>query len=540
MQETAYQARPACKMITMATKALNSLSPRSRRTPRAAAALIVAATALGLASCAGGDGSSGSEGGTHGPEGAKELAADSRELVADETGNGVATTQAFFDSAAEVFVAGEDRNAQASAADAAVAAGAPMLVVRGEGSDAAAVAEEIQRLGAETVHDYGAGLSEEDLGEGVSIEVTEDFETQAADAQDPFGELKRIAGLDSDYDVPAAALISAQTAEDAGASALAATARSAGADVLGVPVADPRATSESMQALEDGAVVGLGKDFDSQDEFDASAELAAAGELPGGGGLLFPGRRMVALYGHPSGGALGLMGEQPPAEAVDRVQKLVHEYQPHTDYPVMPAFEIIATVASSEPGPDGDFSNEADPEELIPYIDAITEAGGYAFLDLQPGRANLLDQAKLYEDLLKRPNVGLALDPEWKIGPDEQPMGRVGHVEAHEITEVGDWLAELARDNELPQKGLIVHQFQLQMIRDRETINTDHPELSFILHADGHGGPDQKFDTWNTMQQGLSDDYFMAWKNFIDEDTPTFTPEQTYDIEPRPWFVSYQ
>ena len=531
-------------MITMATKALNSLSPRSRRTPRATAALIVAATALGLASCAGGDGSSGSEGGASGPEGAKELAADSRELVADENGNGVATTQAFFDSASEVFVAGEDHNAQASAADAAVAAGAPMLVVRGEGTardgNVAAVAEEIERLGAETVHDYGAGLSDTDLADGVSIEAIEDFGTQAADAADPLGEVKRIAGLDSEYDVPAVALISAQTAEGEGGAALAATARSAGAEVLGVPVADPRATSESMQALEDGAVVGLGKDFDSQDKFDASAELAAAGELPGGGGLVFPGRRMVALYGHPSGGALGLMGEHPPAEAVDRVEKLVDEYQPHTDYPVMPAFEIIATVASSEPGPDGDFSNEADPDELIPYIDAITEAGGYAFLDLQPGRARLLDQAKLYEELLKRPNVGLALDPEWKIGPDEQPMGRVGHVEAQEVTEVADWLAGLVRDNELPQKGLIVHQFQLQMIRDRETINTDHPELAFILHADGHGGPDQKFDTWNTMQQGLSDDYFMAWKNFIDEDTPTFTPGQTYDIKPRPWFVSYQ
>ena len=33
----------------------------------------------------------------------------------------------------------------------------------------------------------------------------------------------------------------------------------------------------------------------------------------------------------------------------------------------------------------------------------------------------------------------------------------------------------------------------------------------------------------------------MAWKNFFDEDFPTFTPEQTYrDVNPRPWFVSYQ
>ena len=42
------------------------------------------------------------------------------------------------------------------------------------------------------------------------------------------------------------------------------------------------------------------------------------------------------------------------------------------------------------------------------------------------------------------------------------------------------------------------------------------------------------------MRQGLDEDWFMAWKNFIDEDKPTFTPEQTYGIEPRPWFVSYQ
>ena len=43
------------------------------------------------------------------------------------------------------------------------------------------------------------------------------------------------------------------------------------------------------------------------------------------------------------------------------------------------------------------------------------------------------------------------------------------------------------------------------------------------------------------LRQGLDPNFFMAWKNFIDEDFPTFTPEQTYqDVEPRPWFVSYQ
>ena len=87
----------------------------------------------------------------------------------------------------------------------------------------------------------------------------------------------------------------------------------------------------------------------------------------------------------------------------------------------------------------------------------------------------------------------------------------------------------------------IVHQFQHQMVRDRDQLDTSHPELAFVLHADGNGTPEMKFETWNALREGLSDDWFMAWKNFIDEDTPTFTLEQTYDeVDPRPWFVSYQ
>ncbi|MDY3127928.1 MAG: cell wall-binding repeat-containing protein, partial [Corynebacterium sp.] len=188
----------------------------------------------------------------------------------------------------------------------------------------------------------------------------------------------------------------------------------------------------------------------------------------------------------------------------------------------------------------GDYSNETDPAELKPYVDAIVNAGGYAVLDLQPGRARLLDQAKIYEDLLKHPNVGLALDPEWKIGPDEVPMTNIGHVNADEVNEVADWLAQLVANNNLPQKALVLHQFQLQMLRDRELIKTDYPELAFVLHADGHGDSGQKMETWNALRQDLSPDYFMAWKNFIDEDTPMFDPAQTYAVDPRPWFVSYQ
>lgn len=317
-----------------------------------------------------------------------------------------------------------------------------------------------------------------------------------------------------------------------------ATARAAGAEIEILPVADPRA-SEKVMAGEN--VVALGQEFGTEEKFNDLIEMASWGEVAGGGGLVFPGKRMIALYGHPSGPALGVMGEQPPAEAVQRAKDLVAQYQEFEELPVIPAFEIITTVAAVEPGPDGNYSNETAVEDIKPYVDAITEAGGYAVLDLQPGTGKFLDQAKMYESLLENPNVGLALDPEWQIQPGETPAARVGNTTAAEINEVSEWLAGFVREKQIPQKMLILHQFQVQMIRDREQLNVDHPEIAIVLHADGHGAPEQKFDTWNVLKQGLQPEIFLAWKNFIDEDTPMFNPQQTYEtVDPRPWFVSYQ
>lgn len=323
-----------------------------------------------------------------------------------------------------------------------------------------------------------------------------------------------------------------------------ATARAAGLTVNWLPVGDARATSESIAAArEDKTMIGLGPVFGSQDKFAKTIELAKddkVKELPGGGTLLFPGRHFVATYGHPGVAPLGVMGEDEPEDAVARAKEYVAQYEELADDPVLPAFEIIASVAQADPGPRGDYSEPAPIETLKPYIDAMTKAGGYVIIDLQPGSADFLEQAKFYEELLKMPNVGLALDPEWKMEPGQVPATVVGHVTAEEVNRVADWLAELTRKNNLPQKMLMVHQFQLQMIRDREKLDLSHPELAFVLHADGHGTPEQKFETWNVMLQDLQPEIFEAWKNFIDEDQPMFTPEETMNIEPRPWVVTYQ
>lgn len=263
-------------------------------------------------------------------------------------------------------------------------------------------------------------------------------------------------------------------------------------------------------------------------------------ELIGGGTELFPDRRFVALYGHPGTPGLGALGEQGPEESAQRAIELAKQYQPHSQEKVIPAFEIIATTASSAPEPDGSYSRVSPVEHLMPYVEAAEKNGVYVVLDLQPGHSDFLSQAKIYEELLKRPNVGLALDPEWRLAPGQVHMQQIGSVSAKEINETTEWLANLTAENNLPQKLVILHQFSMSMIQDRENIKTDHPELELVLHADGHGTPDLKMETWGVLQQGLPEGIRMAWKNFYDEDTPTFTPEQTYNLEPKPWFVSYQ
>ena len=99
--------------------------------------------------------------------------------------------------------------------------------------------------------------------------------------------------------------------------------------------------------------------------------------------------------------------------------------------PVIPAFEIIATVASSEPGEDGNYSAEADVEQSRPWVEAAGEAGLYVLLDLQPGRTDFLTQGERYRPLLELPNVGLALDPGHVAGRarGDDPRRRSGQSE---------------------------------------------------------------------------------------------------------------
>jgi hypothetical protein len=323
-----------------------------------------------------------------------------------------------------------------------------------------------------------------------------------------------------------------------------ATAHAAGAQVITVRGYDPRADPAAIAALSAARpqrVLAMGARFGPVSQLAYRVAVAATGvQLPGGGQILFPMHRLVALYGHPGDPALGALGEQDLRASIARARKAARTYRRLSGVPVIPTFEIIATVAEAHPGPDGSYSFESPLSLLRPWVSAATAARMYVVVDLQAGRDSLLSQAKRYAPLLKLPNVGLALDPEWKLGPGQLPLHQIGSVSASEANGVSRWLAGLTARHHLPQKLLVLHQFQLSMIGDEHQLDTHNGDLAIVIHMDGQGSPQNKQETWNAVTKAAPPGVFFGWKNFYTKDHPMLGPRQTMARTPEPVMISYQ
>jgi hypothetical protein len=164
----------------------------------------------------------------------------------------------------------------------------------------------------------------------------------------------------------------------------------------------------------------------------------------------------------------------------------------------------------------------------------------YVVLDLQPGRASLLAQARRYQSLLELPDVGLALDPEWKLAPGQVPRRQIGSVSVSEVNSVIRWLAGLTAHYRLPQKLLVLHQFRLSMIRNEHRLDTRHEDLVILIHMDGQGTPADKQQTWHAIIGAAPAGVSFGWKNFYAKDHPMMSPRQTMARTPRLSMISYQ
>jgi hypothetical protein len=268
----------------------------------------------------------------------------------------------------------------------------------------------------------------------------------------------------------------------------------------------------------------------------AAAIKARAPELPGGGRRIFPGRLVVALYGSPLTHRLGRLGLGPPAFAAEALRDQARAYAGAR--PVLPAFEVVSTVARRTPGPDGSFTNLLSEDVIEAYLAQARDLQGLLILDIQPARRSFADEVRRYERFLREPDVGLALDPEWRVGPGEVPGRVVGKVKAAEVNQVIDYLAAIVRRYDLPQKLLVIHQFTPSMVEDRHRLHIP-PELAVTFDIDGVGKRAAKIANYQDLAAGPKGSH-QGIKLYYTQDVGLMAPWEILGLEPQPDLVIYQ
>lgn len=262
----------------------------------------------------------------------------------------------------------------------------------------------------------------------------------------------------------------------------------------------------------------------------------SATTLPRGDRKLLPKWRVVAYYGGPNGPALGVLGSGPPDAVWPRLAKEAARWS-SAGHPVLPAYELIAVVASAGPGPDGKYRYRVGSDDIQRYLDSARRHKALLVLDIQPGRADFLTEAKLLERWLVLPDVALAIDPEWRMAPDEVPGKKIGSVAASEVNAVSGWLDGLTTAKKLPQKLLLVHQFTTNMVRGKPSVRP-RPNLAMVFNMDGFGHQAAKLAKYQMLATDRR--YPLGMKLFYKQDIDLFTPPQLIALHPVPSMIEFQ
>jgi hypothetical protein len=260
-------------------------------------------------------------------------------------------------------------------------------------------------------------------------------------------------------------------------------------------------------------------------------------QLPRGGRRLFPDRRVVAFYGAPQNPELGALGIGTPAQAGRRLERQAKPYR-RRGRPVQPAFELISTIVHRTPGRDGDYSSRQRPEVIDRYLREARRRKLLLVLDIQPGRAPFLREARALRRWLEQPDVALALDPEWSMGPGEIPGQSIGSTDARTVNEVSAYLSRLVRQRDLPEKLLLVHRFTKDMIESERSLRR-YPGVALAVNVDGFGTQAQKKAKYREFTRGR-EGALNGFKLFYREDTGLMTPRQTLRLRPSPDVVAYE
>lgn len=260
-------------------------------------------------------------------------------------------------------------------------------------------------------------------------------------------------------------------------------------------------------------------------------------------GSILPTHRIVAFYGNPLSKKMGILGELPPDQMLARFDEKIDEWRKaDPTHPVQPALHLIAVVAQGAPGRDGKYRLRMTDSLINMVYGWAQKKHAILFLDVQVGHSTVQEELPRLVPFLQRPDVMLALDPEFSMKTSDAPGSKRGTMSSADVNYAVNLLANLVSQYHLPPKVLIVHRFTKPMLTDAKGIRLD-PRVQIVINMDGWGQPWLKYDSYRAYVEA-EPVQFTGFKLFFHNDTkkgdPLLTPAEVLMLFPKPLYIQYQ
>lgn len=294
------------------------------------------------------------------------------------------------------------------------------------------------------------------------------------------------------------------------------------------------------------AASGVSASVESVSVVSASGPTSVAATVPA---WKVPGvRNVLATYrlagfcGYPGAPGQGRLGIGRLQDRAAEIARLVRGYRRAGAKAAIPVLELIAVTVTASPGSDRMWRRRTSDAVIAKHLAAARSIGGMLLLNVQPGQSSFMTEAKALSKWLKQPDVGLAMDPEWRMHPGQVPMRQFGWVTGAELQATASYVAGLVKANRLPEKVVLFHQLAVSIVRDPGALKAVDG-ITWVRGVDGIGSRSMKTATYKRLTTRTPSYVHSGFKLFFVEDRhfgPLMTLTQVLALAPRPDYVMYE
>lgn len=259
-------------------------------------------------------------------------------------------------------------------------------------------------------------------------------------------------------------------------------------------------------------------------------------------GALLPFKRVVAYYGNFYSTQMGILGQYPPAQMLEKLRATVQQWEmADTLTAVMPAIHYIAITAQHSPGNGKKYRLRMPFQQIDKAIALAAQVNGIVFLDVQVGLSSLEEELPTLKKYLQMPQVHLGIDPEFSMKNGQPPGTSIGTFDAADINYAITYLSLLVNQFNLPPKILVVHRFTSAMLTNYKNIK-NCKEVQLVVNMDGFGFPAKKKNTYYhcIFKEPVQFAGFKVFnKNDLMVKNQLMTAADILKLKPQPIYIQY-